>query len=290
MKRLLFCVILSEERGRGGSRRPHNTRNAMQTERPLILISNDDGIAARGILTLADIASDFGDVTVVAPDTPQSGKSSALTVNEALRITQHPARGAVQMYSVNGTPVDCVKLGMHAVVPRRPALLLSGINHGSNAAVNNIYSGTMGAAMEGCIYGIASIGFSLLDHSPAADFGPVEGMVADIIGRTLACGLPAGICLNVNFPAVAAVRGLKAVRAAKGYWTEEYASYASPSGHTFYMLAGRFHNFEPDNPETDEYWLARGYATAVAIRPDQSVAPSGPDGSAAITALTPLPE
>lgn len=237
------------------------------------MVTNDDGVSARGIEALARTASQFGDVIVVAPDSPQSAKSSALTVNAPLYITPHHPCGQAKVYSVNGTPVDCVKLGMYALFSsRRPDLILSGINHGSNAAVNNIYSGTMGAVMEGCILGIPSVGFSLLDHNPEACLDPVLPMVSEVVGRVLSSGLPQGVCLNVNFPAGCLPEGLKVVRAAAGRWTEEYATMSTPSGKPFYWLTGRFQNDEPDNPDTDEYWLSRRCATVVPVRPDQTAA------------------
>ena len=238
--------------------------------RPLIFITNDDGIHAPGIKYLAGIASQFGDVIVGAPDTPHPGKSSALTVNAPLEVNTHPSVDGIQYYSITGTPVDCVKVAMHAILDRKPDILLSGINHGSNAAVNNIYSGTMGATMEGCLLGIPSIGFSLLDHSMKADFQPLGQFVSDIISRVLASGLPQDICLNVNFPAGCTPEGVKVVRAARGHWSEEYADYATPHGKPFYWLTGTFINEEPDNSDTDEYWLARNYGTIVPIRPDQT--------------------
>lgn len=238
--------------------------------RPLILISNDDGYSAPGIAFLAAIASRHGDVVVVAPDSAQSGKSSALTVSEPLFIHPHEAMGDVRMFSVSGTPVDCVKLGLHAILDRKPDLMLSGVNHGSNAAVNNIYSGTMGAAMEACVVGIPAIGFSILSHSWSVDLKPTEALTDQLIGKVLERGLPEGVCLNVNFPAVAQVKGLKVTRAAKGYWSEEYADYATPHGSPFYWLTGRFVNLEPDESDTDEYWLSRGYGSVVPIRPDQT--------------------
>ncbi len=244
----------------------------MESKRPLILITNDDGFRARGLHHLTSLAVTLGDVVVVAPDTPQSAKSSALTPNAPLEIKTRGEMEGAPVYSVTGTPVDCVKLAMHAILDRKPDLLLSGINHGSNAAVNNIYSGTMGAAMEGCILGISSIGYSILDHSPMADFEPLSTFILDITRRVMAGGLPSGICLNVNFPAHCTPLGLKVVRAAKGNWTEEYADYATPHGTPFYWLTGKFHNDEPDNPDTDEYWLPRGYGSVVPIRPDQTAA------------------
>lgn len=242
----------------------------MQDTRKLILITNDDGVLAPGLAELVKIAVNHGDVVVAAPAMPQSAKSSALTVDAPLQIEERPSIAGAKVYSVNGTPVDCVKLALHALLDRHPDLLLSGINHGSNAAVNNIYSGTMGAAMEGCIVGVPSVGFSLLSHSHDADFSETLGIVNSVIGRVLSQGLPQGICLNINFPANCTPEGLKCVRAAGGYWTEEYADYARPSGRPFYWLTGKYHNSEPDNPDTDEYWLARGWATVVPIRPDQT--------------------
>ncbi|MBD5202572.1 MAG: 5'/3'-nucleotidase SurE [Bacteroidales bacterium] len=244
----------------------------MNTPRPLILISNDDGVDAPGIEFLARVASRHGDVVVVAPASAQSGKSSALTVNAPLTLKHlagYPGCDA-KVYSVNGTPVDCVKIALHAVAAHRPALVLSGVNHGSNAAVNNIYSGTMGAAMEGCVVGIPSVGFSILSHSWDVDMKPAEKLIDRVIYYVLTHGLPDGICLNVNFPAAAHINGLKVTRAARGYWSEEYADYTTPSGEPFYWLTGRFINLEPDAPDTDEYWLKRDYGTVVPIRPDQT--------------------
>ena len=240
--------------------------------RPLIFITNDDGIAAPGIRHLAAIASRHGDVIVGAPSQPQSGKSSAITVNGPIEVHEMPAIGDARAFSISGTPVDCVKVSMHALLDRKPDLLLSGINHGSNAAVNNIYSGTMGAAMEGCLLGIPSVGFSILDHSLSTPFEGVSPFVDSIIATVLTNGLPEGICLNVNFPAGCTPEGVKVVRAAKGHWTEEYSDYVTPHGAPFYWLTGTFHNDEPDNPDTDEYWLHRKWGTIVPIRPDQTAA------------------
>lgn len=245
----------------------------MKQRRPLILVVNDDGVEARGIRHLAQLASRFGDVCVAAPATPQSGQSSALTVGGPLYVYPQPSWGEnIMVTSVTGTPVDCVKLAMHAVVDRKPDLLLSGINHGSNAAVNNIYSGTMGAVMEGCFLDIPSIGFSLLSHDPQARFDHCDEAILGIIGAVLSNGLPKDVCLNVNFPKECELEGVKVVKAARGYWTEEYKEYTTPSGTPFYWLTGRFHNEEPDNPATDEYWLARNWGTVVPVRPDQTAA------------------
>lgn len=243
----------------------------MATERPLILVSNDDGIDAPGLRYLIDSVKELGDVIAVAPDAPRSGQASAITVDSMLRITQHDDFAGAKMYSVNGTPVDCVKLGLHAVVPRRPDLMLSGINHGSNSGNSVIYSGTMGAVMEACMVGIPSIGFSLLHHSWAADFSQCGTFVRGIAGKVLANGLPQSVCLNVNIPAKCTPKGIKVVRASRGHWTEEYAQYQDPHRRTFYLLTGRFVDDEPDNPETDNYWLDRQYVSVVPVLPDQTL-------------------
>lgn len=241
-------------------------------KKPLIFITNDDGINAPGIHLLIDLVADMGRVVAVAPDGPNSGQSSAITVNKALRITRHDPYNSAMMYSVSGTPVDCVKLGLHAVVHETPALILSGINHGANSGNSVIYSGTMGAVLEGCMLGIPSVGYSFLSHDEAADMNACRDIVRAITPKILAAGLPHDICLNVNIPKVHETAGMKVTRAARGYWTEEYADYSDPHGRPFYWLTGSFHNEEPDNHETDLYWLDRGYATVVPTRPDQTAA------------------
>ena len=241
----------------------------MAENKPLILIVNDDGINARGVHYLADAVKEMGEVYIVAPDAAQSGQSSAMSMKSPLRITQYPERDGIKIYSVNGTPVDCVKLALHTIVPRRPDLLLSGINHGSNAGNNIIYSGTMGAVLETCMLGIPSIGYSYLSHSPEADFTNTLSYIQSITKEVIEKGLPEDICLNVNFPK-GEIKGAKVVRAARGFWTEEYADYIDPQGKPFYMLTGNFKNAEPDADDPDYYWLDRGYASIVPARPDQS--------------------
>ena len=241
----------------------------MEQNKPLILITNDDGINARGVFYLAEAVKEMGEVYIVAPDAAQSGQSPAMSMKTPLRITEYPERDGIKVYSVNGTPVDCVKLALHTIVPRRPDLLLSGINHGSNAGNNIIYSGTMGAVLETCMLGIPSIGYSYLSHSPEADFTNTLPFLKSITQRVIEQGLPADICLNVNFPK-GEIKGAKVVRAARGYWTEEYANYVDPQGKPFYLLTGNFKNAEPEAEDTDYYWLDRGYASIVPARPDQS--------------------
>lgn len=230
-------------------------------ERKLILISNDDSVNAPGLHFLVDCVKELGEVWVVAPDEPKSGQSSSMTFNAPLRITEHEGYEGARLFSVSGTPVDCVKLAMHNILPRRPDLVLAGVNHGSNAGNSVIYSGTMGAVFEGCMNGIPSVGYSLLHHSMKADFSECVPYVKEMTAKVLASGLPAGVCLNVNFPAKVKIEGMKVVRAARSHWTEEYQQYVDPHGKPFYWLTGKQVNEEPDNPDTDLYWLDRNYAT-----------------------------
>ncbi len=247
----------------------------METKRPLILITNDDSIHAPGITYLARIAARFADVFVVAPTAPRSGQSAAITVGSPLRIneTATDVEGA-RFFTVNGTPVDCIKLAMHDIVPRRPDFIFSGINHGSNSAVNVTYSGTMGAVIEGCIQGIPSVGFSLLHHSMKADFSLSEELVSKIIGKIIDKGLPEGVCLNINIPARVVPEGIKVCRAARGRWTDEYKRYLDPQGVPFYWLIGSFLNLEPEADDTDEYWLQRRHITVVPVSPDMTATAS----------------
>ena len=242
-----------------------------------ILICNDDGIQSKGIHELVDLVHDLGDVYVVAPDGARSAQSSAMTVNAALRITEHEPYNGARMFSVNGTPVDCVKLAMHRVLPARPDLMLSGINHGSNAGNSIIYSGTLGAAFEACMQGIPSIGYSLLSHAADADFSECRSYIRDITLKVIEHGLPADVCLNVNFPARTAIRGLRVCRAARSHWTEEYAEYQDPHGNPFYWLTGKLINDEPGATDTDLYWLSQQYATIVPATPEQTALAAIPE-------------
>ncbi len=241
------------------------------TTRPLILIGNDDGYRAKGINTLIEIASQYGDVVAVAPIEHQSGKSSAITVDVPLRINLVSESNGVKVYSVNGTPVDCIKLAFDCgVLDRTPDLVLSGINHGYNAGNSVIYSGTMGVVFEGSFRGIPSVGFSAGDYSPDADFSSCVPLIRATIEQVLCKGLPEDVCLNINFPKCDEILGIKTVKAAKGYWKEEFEKRIDPHGRPYYWLTGQYFNSEPDNPETDHYWLARGYATVVPCRADQT--------------------
>lgn len=244
--------------------------------RPIFLVSNDDGYRARGVHELTRLLSEYGDVVAVCPEGPQSGKSMAITVNDPLRLTEVKdyveTEPSVRWYHVNGTPTDCVKLAMHTLfaADRQPDMVCTGINHGSNASINVIYSGTMGAAMEGCACGIPSVGFSLCDHSPEADFNSMLPYVREIVECVLKEGLPDGICLNLNAPKSQSLKGLKYTVACKGRWSDEFALYTDPHGRPYYWMTGRFINEEPDNPDTDDALLAEGYVTVVPCALDRT--------------------
>lgn len=236
----------------------------------LILITNDDGVNAPGIHKLCDFVSQFGEVYIVAPAQVQSGMSSAITVSNQLTISRHEDYHGAQVYSVSGTPVDCIKLALHCIVPRKPDLVLSGINHGSNSGTAVTYSGTMGAVLEGCMAGIPSIGFSLLHHSLKADFDLAADFIREIVGKVINDGLPKYCCLNVNIPAMVKPLGVRVCRAARGHWSEEYQKYYAPDGSPFYRLTGRFCNEEPEATDTDEYYLSQRYISLVPVTPDQT--------------------
>lgn len=250
----------------------------MSEKRPLILVSNDDGIAALGVHVLIDTLVKYGEVVCVCPDSPRSGQSMALTVNSPLRIEREADYNGARMYKTNGTPVDCVKLAMHTVLERKPDLVVAGINHGSNASINVVYSGTMGAAFEGCAFGIPSIGFSLTDHSPDADFSHCIPFVEKLVGKIIQQGLPAGICLNVNIPdSVIPPTEMRIVRSARGNWSDEYKEYTDPHGKKFYWLTGKFDNEEPESEDTDEWCLAHGIVSVVPVMLDRTAPLYKPD-------------
>lgn len=240
------------------------------SQRPLILVSNDDGYQARGIAALIEVASAYGDVLAVAPERGESGMSHAITMRRPLRLAQVYERPGAALYRCDGTPVDCVKIALHRLAPRLPDLMVSGINHGSNASLSVIYSGTMGAALEASLNGIPSAGFSLTDHDPGADLQAARHY-ADLVLRHMAGGgLPAGGCLNVNVPNLPAgqIRGLKVCRQTRGVWKEIFERRTDPSGADYYWLTGGFENHEPQAPDTDEWALAQGYATVVPVKAD----------------------
>ena len=240
------------------------------SEKPLILVTNDDGVTAPGLRTLIEIMNGIGEVIVVAPDSPQSGMGHAVTVNstlfvEAVKIDDGPQ----QEFSCSGTPADCVKLAKSEILNRLPDLCVSGINHGSNSSINVIYSGTMSAAIEAGLEGIPAIGFSLLDYSWNANFEATKNFVRTIALNVLKNGLPKGVVLNVNFPKLNKedIKGIKICRQAKANWTEEFDKRKNPQGRDYYWLTGKFVNLD-EGEDTDEWALRNNYVSIVPVQAD----------------------
>ncbi|RZP16866.1 MAG: 5'/3'-nucleotidase SurE [Flavobacteriales bacterium] len=241
----------------------------MNSKKPLILVTNDDGINAPGIRFLIEIMNDFGDVVVVAPDSPKSGMGHAITINstlycEPIVINKNEPQSE---YSCSGTPVDCVKIAVNEILKRKPDLCVSGINHGSNSSINVIYSGTMSAAVEAGTQGIPAIGFSLLDYSLDADFSHSKEFIKRIVSECLKNGMPEGVVLNVNIPKISnsKLKGIKICRQANGVWEEKFDKRTNPLGRDYYWLSGKFVNNDKGE-DTDEWALENEY---VSITPTQ---------------------
>lgn len=247
-----------------------NSYYNLESQKRLILVSNDDGYDAPGLEALIEIMSPYGEIVVVAPVEGRSGMSHAITMKNPLRLNPIKQYGKVSIYSCTGTPADSVKLALSQVLPRKPDLLVSGINHGSNSSISIIYSGTMGATMEGCINGIPSIGFSVLNHARNADFTLAKKYSKIIIENVMQHGLPDGIALNVNFPVIKIedFKGFKVCRQTRGVWKEEFDKRMDPQKIDYFWLTGNFHNFEPEQTDTDEWALANYYASVVPVKLD----------------------
>ena len=239
-------------------------------KKPLILVTNDDGITAPGLRTLINIMNEIGDVVVVAPDSPQSGMGHAITINDTLYCKKEKIDDGPQTeYSISGTPADCVKFAIRKILDKKPDLCVSGINHGANSSINVIYSGTMSAAVEAGIEGIKSIGFSLLNYNWDADFQPCEEYITRICKNVLS-QKKQDLILNVNFPSnTKQFKGIKVCRQAKGYWQDTYDKRISPLGKEYYWLTGEFIN-KDSNKETDEWALSQGYVSIVPISFDMT--------------------
>lgn len=233
---------------------------------PLILVSNDDGITSKGILTLVNAMKKLGDVIVVAPDGPQSGMGHAITVGETLRLEENFIFEGVKAFECSGTPADCVKIARHFVFKdgRQPDVIVSGVNHGSNTSISVLYSGTMSAAIEGAIEGTPSIGFSLCDFSHDADFSHVEEYLAKITQQVLDKGLPKGIALNVNFPPKRnePIKGIRVCRQANAKWVEDFDMRYDPNGRRYFWMIGNFVNFDKGE-DNDEWAIANNYVSVV---------------------------
>ena len=237
--------------------------------KPTILITNDDGIKAKGLRYLISVMRKLGDVTVVSSEFPMSATGHAITVRTPLRLEKICEEEGYQEYQCNGTPVDCMKLGEQVVLKGKPDLLVSGVNHGSNASVNVVYSGTMAAVIEGCISGIPSIGFSLLDYGSDADFSECGTFIEKISRQVLDQGIPEGSCLNVNIPAVSKnkIKGIKVCRQSKARWVEEFDARKDPREQDYYWLTGYFEELDIE-PDTDQWALDHNYVSVVPMHYD----------------------
>ncbi|MDR1258911.1 MAG: 5'/3'-nucleotidase SurE [Tannerellaceae bacterium] len=235
---------------------------------PLILITNDDGVDARGIIELAECLKPLGELVVFAPDGPRSGMSGAITSSIPITFSLLEEYDGMRVYSCTGTPVDCVKLAVNNVLDRKPDLLVSGINQGGNMSVCVHYSGTLGAAAEGCIFGIPSLGVSLTDYNGKASFGACRRLGLSVAQLILEEGLPKGTYLNLNVPNVSRVKGLRVCRQSGARFVNEYMTSEDAGGETVYWLTGSLYNEQPDDPEDDTLALDEGYASLVPCRID----------------------
>lgn len=242
----------------------------MLMEERLILISNDDGISVKGIDTLVRIAQPYGKVVVVAPANAQSGKSHSVSLTRPVRFERIYDSENLEKYVLYGTPVDCVKSALTKILPRKPDLMLSGINHGSNTAISLIYSGTMGAAIEASFYGIPSIGLSIVTHDLDADFSVVEKTAPALIEKVLEHGMPEMVSLNVNYPVCQLndFNGFKICSQTKSYWYEDFEETVDKYGNQAYYQRGHLVNIEPDNKDCDESAIAENYASIVPVKVD----------------------
>lgn len=240
------------------------------TAKPTILVTNDDGISAPGIRALISVMEEIGDVTVVAPDSPQSATGHSITINNTLYLNKISGDKAKTLeYSCSGTPVDCVKFAVNEILKMKPDICVSGVNHGSNSSINVIYSGTMSAAVEAGIEGIPAIGFSLLDYDWNADFEQAKPFIKKIVQQVLANSLPEGTILNVNIPKLKTneIKGIKICRQAKAIWKEKFDKRKTPFGRDYYWLTGDFVNLDKGQ-DTDEWALANGYISIVPVQFD----------------------
>ncbi len=241
-------------------------------QKPLILISNDDGINAYGIRHLVDLMKTLGEVVVIAPDSPQSGMGHAITIGNTLRLNESHLFEDVKAYQCSGTPADCVKLAKGYVLDRKPDLVVSGINHGSNTSISVIYSGTMSAALEGAIEDIPSIGFSVCDYSLEADFSHADEHVIKISQQVLKTGLPKGVALNVNFPAKREkepIKGIKICRQTRAKWQEEFDRRIDPAGRQYFWLTGSFVN-QDKGEDIDQWAIDHNYTSVVPVSFDMT--------------------
>ena len=244
----------------------------MRSEK-LIFLTNDDSYRSKGFEAAIEVARRFGRVIAVAPEAPQSGMSQAITIHTPLRLNKVREEEGITVYSLNGTPVDCVKIAFdYLLTDEKIDLAISGINHGSNAAINVLYSGTMGAAIEASFYNIPSIGLSLTDHDPNADFEGAVKYGTEIIEKVLGGNIELPYCLNINIPNIpcSEIKGIRPSRQTRGFWREEFYPRTDPHGRQYFWLTGGFQNSEPAAEDSDEWALANGYVAIVPVQVDMT--------------------
>jgi len=244
-------------------------KTTSRKKKPVILITNDDGVTAPGIMNLVEAVKDLGKIVVVAPDKPQSGMGHAITIGQPLRLHAVNAFPGIEAYACTGTPVDCVKLAVDKVLHRKPDLCLSGINHGANHSINVIYSGTMSAAVEAAIESIPSAGFSLLDYNIEADFSGARKYTRMIVEKMLSTKLDKHTVFNVNIPSVPVelLKGVKMCKQAYAKYEEDFVERLDPNGRKYYWLTGEFVNFDKAK-DTDVWALANNYVSVVPVQFD----------------------
>jgi 5'-nucleotidase len=236
----------------------------IQGRKPQILITNDDGISAKGIASLIEAARPFGDLHVLAPDKPQSGMGHAITLHDPIRLYKSTLYPGIEAYACSGTPVDCVKLGIFELLGAKPDLILSGINHGENSSTNVLYSGTMSAAIEGAMEGIPSFGFSVADYAPDADFSASQHYIEVLLRKFFEKGFQPGICLNVNIPKLplSEIKGIQFCKQAHAYWSDRFEKRQDQYGRDYFWLTGEFADLD-QRPDTDLHALKSGFISVV---------------------------
>ncbi len=259
----------AKKRASKPSKKSKEVTISAKTEQPVILITNDDGITAPGIMNLVEAVKDLGKIIVVAPDRPQSGMGHAITIGQPLRLHKVHAFGDIESYACTGTPVDCVKLAVDKVLHRKPDLCLSGINHGANHSINVIYSGTMSAAVEAAIESIPSAGFSLLDYNIEADFTGARKYARMVVEKMLETKLDKHTVFNVNIPSVPEelLNGIMVCKQAYAKYEEDFVERVDPNGRKYYWLTGEFVNFDKGT-DTDVWALANNYVSVVPVQFD----------------------
>ena len=242
----------------------------------LIFISNDDGYDAGGLKQLAEMMREVGDVFIVAPDGGRSGASMSISSHDPVMNTfilheeGTPTRGSLTVWACTGTPNDCTKMAFEKLLPRRPDLVLGGINHGDNCAVNAHYSGTMSIALEGCIKRVPSVAFSSGRTASDADFTYMKDVVMRIVRMLLTEGLPQDVCLNVNVPDVEPLKGIRICKMGLGDWHEEWQERDHPRGGKYYWIAGYYAPHDENDEASDSWAFGHGYAAVTPLQLDMT--------------------